>query len=78
MTESISSSRPRPEWATVVCSLVVLLVSGVLQALHVRTYLDPGATSFCAVSGTLDCDAVTLSRFSVFLGVPLPAWGALG
>ena len=59
-------------------SLVVLLVSGVLQALHVRTYLDPTAASFCAVSGTLDCNAVTLSRFSVFLGVPLPAWGALG
>jgi uncharacterized membrane protein/predicted DsbA family dithiol-disulfide isomerase len=55
-----------------------MLVSGVLQALHVRTYLDPAATSFCTVSGTLDCTAVTLSRFSVFLGVPLPAWGALG
>jgi uncharacterized membrane protein len=75
---SSSSSRPRPEWASVVGAFVVMLVSGVLQALHVRTYLDPSASSFCTVGATFDCDAVTLSRFSVFLGVPLPAWGALG
>jgi uncharacterized membrane protein len=79
MNDAVSStSRPRPTWGPVVGAFVVMLVSGVLQALHVRTYLDPGATSFCAVGATLDCDAVTLSRFSVLFGVPLPAWGALG
>ncbi len=75
---SSSSSRARPEWASVVGAMVVMLVSGALQALHVRTYLDPSAASFCTVGATFDCDAVTLSRFSVLLGVPLPAWGALG
>lgn len=59
-------------------ALVGLLVSGVLQVLHVRTYLVPTETSICMVGETFDCNAVTLSRFSVLLGVPLPAWGAIG
>lgn len=73
-----SSARPRPDWPTVVSAFLVIVASGVLQVLHVQTYLDPSATSFCSVGETFDCNAVTLSRFSVLLGVPLPAWGALG
>lgn len=59
-------------------AMLGIIVSGVLQVLHVRTYLVPSADSFCTVGETLDCHAVTLSRFSVLLGVPLPVWGALG
>src|SRR5688500_12236006 len=59
-------------------AMLGLVVCGVLQVLHVRTYLVPSASSFCAIGETLDCNAVTLSRFSVLLGVPLPVWGALG
>ena len=58
-----TSARPRPDWATVVCAFAVIVASGVLQVLHVRTYLDPAATSFCTVGETFDCNAVTLSRF---------------
>jgi len=58
--------------------LAGLLISGVLQVLHVRTYLMPTAASICSVGEAFDCNVVTLSRFSVLLGVPLPAWGALG
>lgn len=59
-------------------ALIGLLLSGILQVLHVRTYLVPDGSSICTIGATFDCNAVTLSRFSVFLGVPLPAWGALG
>ncbi|MFO0636015.1 MAG: vitamin K epoxide reductase family protein [Nannocystaceae bacterium] len=62
----------------VVLALLGLLTSGALQVLHVRTYLFPTADSVCHVGETFDCNAVTLSRFSVVLGVPLPALGALG
>lgn len=55
-----------------------LVVSGVLEWVHVKTYLVPSADSFCNVSETLDCGTVALSRFSVLLGVPMPLWGAAG
>jgi uncharacterized membrane protein len=70
--------RPFPRTLATGIALVGLLVSGALQVLHVRTYLVPDASSICTVGQTFDCNAVTLSRFSVVLGVPLPAWGALG
>lgn len=69
---------PFPRQLATGIALVGLIVSGVLQVLHVRTYLVPDSSSICTVGETFDCNAVTLSRFSVFLGVPLPAWGALG
>jgi uncharacterized membrane protein len=62
---------------------VVLATAGLglsvgLEALHVRAYLDPAASSFCALGGPLDCDSVALSRASVVLGVPLAIWGIAG
>lgn len=76
----VATAPPRP-WARNLATglaLAGLMISGVLQILHVRTYLAPTASSICSVGETFDCNAVTLSRFSVLLGVPLPAWGALG
>ncbi len=55
-----------------------LLISIVLTFLHVQAYLDPGTASFCAVNAEFDCDAVALSPYSVFLGIPLAAWGVVG
>lgn len=55
-----------------------LLLSIVLEVVHVRAYLDPSTASFCAVGEGFDCDTVALSRLSVVLGVPLPIWGAAG
>jgi len=45
---------------------------------HVRTRLDPAYQSFCRIGETLDCQAVTESRFSSFFGVPLAFWGLAG
>jgi uncharacterized membrane protein len=77
--DAVRSAEPRFARRTATALAVLgLVISGALQVLHVRTYLVPSASSFCAVGETFDCNAVTLSRFSVLLGVPLPIWGALG
>jgi uncharacterized membrane protein len=55
-----------------------ILASLVLEVVHVRAYLDPTVSSFCAVGEGFDCDTVALSRYSVILGVPLPLWGVAG
>lgn len=55
-----------------------VVVSSVLEYVHVQTYLDVTADSFCRVDDSLDCGRVALSRFSVFLGIPLPLWGLIG
>lgn len=78
MDDAKAPPPPFPRTLATGLALVGLLVSGMLQVLHVRTYLVPDSSSICSVDATFDCNAVTLSRFSVLLGVPLPAWGALG
>lgn len=55
-----------------------LALSLALEVLHVRAYLEPTASSFCAVGAHLDCASVALSRYSVVFGVPVPLIGALG
>ncbi len=76
----VASPHPARFARTAAVTLAVLGVAVCvgLQVLHVRTYLAPTADSFCRTGASFDCNAVTLSRFSVVLGVPLPAWGALG
>jgi uncharacterized membrane protein len=55
-----------------------LVLSLLLERLHVQAYLSPSAESFCAVGERLDCTTVALSRWSVIGGVPVPLWGAVG
>ncbi len=55
-----------------------LLLSAVLEYVHVQTYLDVTADSFCRVGDSLDCAQVALSRFSVLWGIPMPVWGLVG
>ena len=50
---------------------IYLLVS------HYRNYVDMGYQSFCAISRAINCDTVSQSPYSIFLGVPVPAWGVL-
>jgi uncharacterized membrane protein len=61
-----------------VLAVAGLILSAVLEYVHVQTYLDVTADSFCTVGSGLDCHSVALSRFSVLLGVPLPLWGIVG
>jgi uncharacterized membrane protein len=67
-------------WRRVVTALAALgiVLSLALEVLHARAYLQPSSDAFCALGGMLDCTSVALSRYSVFLGVPVPLWGGLG
>lgn len=71
-------SKEVPRLLPIVLAAAGLVVSGVLEWIHVKTYLLPSVDSFCSVNESLDCGAVALSRMSVLLGVPLPLWGAAG
>lgn len=77
-------SAPHPDSPAIPHTLPVLLaaagvaVSGVLEWVHIESYLMPSIDSFCTIDQTFDCGEVALSRFSVVLGVPLPLWGMAG
>ena len=45
---------------------------------HYRNYVDIGYSSFCAISQAINCDTVSQSPYSIFLGVPVPVWGVVG
>lgn len=45
---------------------------------HYRVYTDPAYESFCAISSAVNCDTVSQSSYSIFLGVPVPVWGVIG
>jgi len=38
-------------------------------------FVSDAKPSFCAISDTIDCDAVARTQFSHFLGIPLALWG---
>ena len=54
------------------CSSIYLAIS------HYRVYTDIVYESFCAISRSLNCDTVSQSPYSIFLGVPVPVWGIIG
>jgi len=61
----------------------LLVLAGFLTALylsvsHYRVYTDIVYSSFCAISKSINCDTVSQSSFSVFLGMPVPIWGSIG
>ncbi|WP_160166900.1 vitamin K epoxide reductase/DsbA family protein [Desulfotignum phosphitoxidans] len=45
---------------------------------HYRIHTDMLYVSLCAVSESINCDTVSQSMYSIFLGVPVPVWGVLG
>lgn len=66
----------RVYWVTTfVLCLAGMGLSSYLAASHYRVHTDPGYQSFCAISKSLNCDTVSQSPFSVWLGLPLAVWG---
>ena len=59
-------------------ALIGLADAVYLSVSHYRIYTDIGYKSFCAISYALNCDTVSMSSYSVFLGVPVPDWGVVG
>ncbi len=62
-------------------TFIIVALAGILLSIELifvyynaNFNLDSGP-SFCAVNDYLDCDAVAVSKYSRFLGVPLAVWG---
>ena len=62
----------------VLLSIVGLGVSIYLSLSHYRVYTDISYASFCAISKAINCDTVSQSPYSIFLGIPVPIWGVTG
>jgi uncharacterized membrane protein len=72
---------PPPSSRAIPATLLVLALAGLaiamdLWVLHVRAHAGAGP-SFCDIDGRVSCSKVALSSWSVLLGVPNAAWGAL-
>jgi len=55
-----------------------MAVASYLTLAHYRNFTDISYQSFCAISRSLNCDTVAQSPYSIFLGVPMAAWGCMG
>ncbi len=65
-------------WPVVVLVVVGFFDSVYLSVSHYRVYADIGYKSFCAISRAINCDTVSQSPYSIFLGLPVPVWGIIG
>ena len=61
-----------------ILTLCGVVVSGYLSVSHYRVYTDIDYSSFCAISKAINCDTVSQSPYSIFLGIPVPIWGVIG
>jgi len=65
-------------WTVFVIALIGLIDSAYLAFSHYRMYTDVWYKSFCSVSKSVNCDTVSQSSYSIFLGMPVPIWGVIG
>ncbi len=65
-------------YTVVSIGFIGLFVSMYLSYSHYRVYTDIGYKSFCAISKAINCDTVSQSATSIFLGLPVPVWGIIG
>ncbi|MBW2365130.1 MAG: thioredoxin domain-containing protein, partial [Deltaproteobacteria bacterium] len=65
-------------WTVFIIAAAGLLDSIYLSISHYRVYTDIGYRSFCSISKSVNCDTVSQSIYSIFLGVPVPVWGIIG
>jgi uncharacterized membrane protein/2-hydroxychromene-2-carboxylate isomerase len=65
-------------WTVTAIALAGLLDAIYLSISHYRVYTDIGYSSFCAISQAINCDTVSQSPYSIFVGIPVPVWGVIG
>jgi uncharacterized membrane protein/protein-disulfide isomerase len=65
-------------WTIAALALAGFFDSVYMSVSHYRVYMDIGYRSFCAISKSINCDTVSQSTYSIFLGVPVPVWGVIG
>ncbi|HUK66971.1 MAG TPA: vitamin K epoxide reductase family protein [Anaeromyxobacteraceae bacterium] len=63
-------------WAVLALGLAGLGLALMLARLHEQAHA--GVVSFCAINDVVNCDTVAVSRYSVWLGLPVAVWGILG
>ncbi len=61
-----------------VLTLAGLFTSIYLFYSHYRIYTDISYKSFCAITKSINCDTVSQSKYSIFMGVPVPLLGVFG
>jgi len=64
-------------------AVFLLILAGLADSIylsvhHYMVYTDIGYESFCAISKAINCDTVSQSPYSIFLGVPVAVWGVAG
>jgi len=74
----MSQRAPWPRRLALGLAVAGALACVALEVVHVRAYLAPSVGSFCSFGARLDCSSVALSRYAVWLGIPLPLWGLAG
>lgn len=65
-------------WTISALAAAGFLDSVYMSLSHYRVHMDMGYRSFCAISKSINCDTVSQSAYSIFLGVPIPVWGVIG
>jgi len=70
-------AKPARRLVLLLC-LAGLIISLELARLHYKVHTDPDFHSFCAINSSFNCETVAESPYSVFLGLPVAVWGALG
>ena len=65
-------------WTVAALAMAGVLDSIYLSISHYRVYTDIAYESFCAISRSINCDTVSQSPYSIFIGVPVPVWGIIG
>ncbi len=80
MAPSVMKHLPFPVyfWSVTVIAIAGLLNMGYSAVSHYRVHTDILYVSLCAVSEAINCDTVSQSMHSIFLGMPVPVWGVLG
>jgi uncharacterized membrane protein/protein-disulfide isomerase len=64
-------------WSVAGTALAGLLDMVYSSFSHYRVHTDILYVSLCAVSEAVNCDTVSQSMHSIFLGMPVPVWGVL-
>ena len=59
-------------------SYIGLLASGYLLYIHYAAYNNLDTTSVCHLTAGINCQAVAMSKWSIFAGMPLAYWGVCG
>lgn len=72
-----NTNSTRFRWTAVALSLAASLIHFYLAIKSYQLKLGTGEKSACNINATFNCDAVSLSPYSEFLGMPIAVWGGV-